>query len=98
MLSLDINTGRLFSDKMKINFADRPYCYALSGSIENSGVFENVNLVGKNCERKENEITVMGNFESISVGLSQVFSYNKNCLAETITFKNNNSYQSKHYR
>ena len=89
MINIDINTGRLFSQKMKMTFADRPYCYGLSGRITGKGQrFESTVLLEKKCGFRKGARTISGYFLNGCIQFSQVFRQKEDHLEEVIILKN----------
>lgn len=88
MLTLDVHTGRLHVPEEEPDFADRPYHYALSGSIGRDQEFRDVRLTEKNCKRNREEILITGRFGNTGVELSQVFRHVGEHVEETITLRN----------
>jgi len=88
MLGFDADTGRLYSQEMGIDFADRPYSYALSGCLVGGERFSDSGLTAKGCRQHDNETIVTGRFAKAHIELSQVFRHVGEHLEETITLKN----------
>ena len=88
MVKFDVNTGRLFSKELKLEFADRQYHYALSGFKENGEKFSDSGLADKKCLPSKNKVIVTGRLANAEIELLQVFQQKDKILEETITLKN----------
>lgn len=88
MVKFDVNTGRLFSEELNLEFADRKYHYALSGLKENGEKFSDSDLSDKKCLPSKNKVVVTGRFANAEIELLQVFRQKDKILEETITLKN----------
>jgi len=88
MLCLDAGTGRVYSPELETDFADRPFCYALSGSTGKGGDFSDVGLTGRSCRQSPTQTVISGRFEAAHIELEQVFRQVGDGLAEAITLKN----------
>jgi len=91
MLKLDAETGRLFSGKLDLEFADRQYCRAITGFAEHKRMIINAGLASRKIVNKGSGITITGIFEHTMVELVQEFRQNNGVLEETITLRNRGS-------
>lgn len=90
-IKLDAETGRLYSTKTNITFADGPYHYSIAGNITGRESFNDSILEHKKIKTTQNGTIITGNFPNANIEISQVFRQDKDYLEETITLKNNNS-------
>jgi hypothetical protein len=88
---MDAETGRLYSTHTNITFADRPYHYSISGTIDGRLDFCDCILKNKKIKTNGNETIITGNFSESNIEISQVFRQMEDYLEETITIKNSNS-------
>jgi len=88
MLKLDADTGRLYAPEMKLDFADRPYHYAISGFVGFGKKIGGTGLTEKRCVRNGSETTITGRFSNSQIELVQVFRNVGDHIEETITLKN----------
>jgi hypothetical protein len=87
MLSVDAETGRLYSSEIGLDFADRPYSYALSGTVVGGDTFHDLGLTEKACSRIGDRTVVRGGFEKSHIELEHVFRNVDGHVEETITLK-----------
>jgi hypothetical protein len=90
-IRMDAKTGRLYSPKTGITFADDPYHYSISGTLNGGQSFNDSILKNKKIKKNGNETVITGNFPGANVEISQVFRQIEDRLEETITLKNTNS-------
>ncbi|MCL5274096.1 MAG: hypothetical protein M1434_05025 [Chloroflexi bacterium] len=87
MLNYDIQTGRLDDASFQLTFADRPYQYAITGSV-NGLAFTDEPLVKRRIERDGDVTTFTGLFNAAGVQLDQVIRPMGTGIEETITLYN----------
>ena len=90
-IRLDPKSGRLYCPGTGINFADGPYHYSISGTLEGGQVFSDSVLENRKIRTHGDEITITGDFPGANIRLTQVFSKVGNHIEETIDLTNNNS-------
>ncbi len=91
MLITKAETGRLHSPEMGMDFADRPYHYALSGRVGAGALVSDCGLAEKACQEHGGKTTVTGRFANTGIELLQVFRPVGEHLEETISLKNPNA-------
>jgi hypothetical protein len=87
MLNLDVARGDLYSQTLHMAFADRPYQYALSGTI-GSTPFQDDPLVDRQIDKQGERTTVRGRFAAAGLTLKQEFRNDSDQLEETLTLSN----------
>lgn len=88
MVKPDISTGKLFSTKTGMVFADRGYYYGLVGRAGKGQRFDSTILAEKKCRLKKGTITISGYLLNGHIRLYQVFQQKDDHLEETIMLKN----------
>lgn len=88
-LSLDVKSGRLYTPKTNITYADGPYHYSISGTVTNGNSYNDSILSNKRIKNNGNETIITGKFPNSGLEISQVFRQVDGHIEETITLKNN---------
>jgi hypothetical protein len=91
-IRLDPGTGKLYSPQANVTFADGPYHYSISGTIDGGQSFSDSILKNKKVKTKGDIIIITGTFPNANIEISQVFRQIGGRLEETITLENTNSY------
>jgi hypothetical protein len=90
-IKLDAKAGKLYSPKTNMIYADGPYHYSISGTVEGGINFSDSILTHKRIKTLGNETIISGDFSGSKIGISQVFRQVEDRIEETITLKNTNN-------
>ncbi|KXB08814.1 hypothetical protein AKJ55_00350 [candidate division MSBL1 archaeon SCGC-AAA382M17] len=91
VIKLNVKTGRLYSPKANVTFADGPYHYSIAGSISDKESFRDSILKNKQIREDGNKTIITGKFYEANIEISQVFRQMGNHIEETITLTNINN-------
>lgn len=90
-IRLNAKTGKLYSPKANLIYAEGPYHYSITGTIEGGQSFSDSLLKERKVRMEGDETTITGVFPGPNIAVSQVFRQVGDQIEETITLKNDNS-------
>jgi len=89
-IRLNAKTGKLYSPKANLIYAEGPYHYSITGTIEGGQSFSDSLLKERKVRMEGDETTITGVFPGPNIAVSQVFRQVGDQIEETITLKNDN--------